>query len=78
MGAAEWTGYTNSPTYPPYSSLQPTASALPQSTTTASSSYGYDSNTAMTEHHSNFHIPTGMYDTFTFIMQLFFFLFLPL
>lgn len=62
MGAAEWTGYTNSPSYTTYSSLQPTATSaptLPQSTSTASS-YGYDSNTAMTEHHSNFHIPTGM------------------
>lgn len=69
MGAAEWTGYTNSPTYPPYSSLQPTAPALPQSSTTATS-YGYDSNTAMTEHHSNFHIPTGMYiyDTSTSLL----------
>lgn len=56
MGAAEWTGYTNAPTYTPYSSN----AALPQPTTTAASSYGYDSNVGMTDHHSNFHIPTGI------------------
>lgn len=55
MGAAEWTGYTNTPTYGPYS----TNAALPQPATTTASSYGYDSNTGMADHHSNFHIPTG-------------------
>lgn len=55
MGAAEWTGYTNAPTYTPY----PT-NALTQPATTTSSSYGYESNTGMTDHHSNFHIPTGI------------------
>lgn len=48
MGAAEWTGYSNTtPTYSPYTSLP-----------SAPSSYGYDS-TGMVDHHSNFHIPTG-------------------
>lgn len=63
MGAAEWTGYTNTPTYPAYSS---NAAALPQPPpaaaappTTTASSYGYDSGTGMADHHSNFHIPTG-------------------
>lgn len=55
MGAAEWTGYTNAPSYTPYT----TNAALPQPATTTASSYGYDSNAGMTDHHSNFHIPTG-------------------
>lgn len=57
MGAAEWTGYTNAPTYAPYS----TNAALPQPATTTASSYGYDSNVGMADHHSNFHIPTGTF-----------------
>lgn len=57
MGAAEWTGYTNAPTYTSYS----TNAALPQPATTTASSYGYDSNAGMTDHHSNFHIPTGLF-----------------
>lgn len=57
MGAAEWTGYTNAPTYPSYS----TNAALPQAPppATTASTYGYDSGTGMADHHSNFHIPTG-------------------
>lgn len=44
MGAAEWTGYSNAaPSYSSYSSAP---------------SYGYDT-TNLSEHHSNFHIPTG-------------------
>lgn len=60
MGAAEWTGCTNTPAYMPYSSN----AALPQPTTTASS-YGYETNAGMADHHSNFHIPTGIYHQFS-------------
>lgn len=55
MGAAEWTGYTNSsPTYPTptYSVLPPPGPAPP-----TAASYGYD--IANMDHPSNFHIPTG-------------------
>lgn len=58
MGAAEWTGYTNAPTYTAYST---NAAALPQPPppATTASTYGYDSGSGMADHHSNFHIPTG-------------------
>lgn len=57
MGAAEWTnGYTNAPTYAPYAAN----AALPQPATTTASTYCYDSNAGMTDHHSNLHIPTGI------------------
>lgn len=56
MGAAEWTGYTNSPSYTSYQTIQPNGVQSP-----TAASYGYDSNVAMTDHHSNFHIPTGMH-----------------
>lgn len=57
MGAAEWTGYTNSsPTYPTptYSALPPPGPAPP-----SAASYGYD--IANMDHPSNFHIPTSKY-----------------
>lgn len=64
MGAAEWTGYTNSPTtYSPYSSLQTQSSAItqpPPLPPTSNSSYAYESTTGLSDHHSNFHIPTGI------------------
>lgn len=60
MGAAEWIGYTNPPSYAPYG----TNAAPPQATTTTASSYGYDANTGMADHHSNFHIPTGIFMRF--------------
>lgn len=50
MGAAEWTGYSSTPTYPSYSSLP-----------SVSSSYNYDS-TGVIDHHSNFHIPSGNFN----------------
>lgn len=54
MGAAEWTGYSGTtPSYSPFSSLQSTPS-----------SYNYD-NSSITEHHTNFHIPTGKINFFT-------------
>lgn len=60
MGAAEWTGYTNStPTYSSYSSLP--SSVAPAPPPSSSSAYGYDTNN-MAEHHSNFHIPTVIAD----------------
>lgn len=53
MGAAEWTGYTNSsPTYP-----TPTYSTLPPPGSAPTTSYGYE--IANMDHPSNFHIPTG-------------------
>lgn len=57
MGAAEWTGYTNSsPTYPTptYSALPPSGPAPP-----SAASYGYE--IANMDHPSNFHIPTSEY-----------------
>lgn len=54
MGAAEWVGYAQ----PPYTSY-PTNTPLTQPATTTASSYGYESNPGMGDHHSNFHIPTG-------------------
>lgn len=56
MGAAEWTGYTNTTSYGSYPAIQSNGVQSP-----TAPSYGYDSNTAMTDHHSNFHIPAGMF-----------------
>lgn len=57
IGAAEWIGYSNPPSYGAYGAN----AALPQPATTTASSYGYDSNTGMADHHTNFHIPTGIF-----------------
>lgn len=56
MGAAEWTGYSNStPSYQSYSSLSSVAVAP-----TSSSAYGFEASVGgMVDHPSNFHIPTG-------------------
>lgn len=65
MGAAEWTGYSNAP-YTSYSAN----TALTQPATTTASSYGYESNAGMADHHSNFHIPTGKKSYEIFISNL--------
>lgn len=55
MGAAEWTGYTNSsPTYP-----TPTYSVLPPPGPAPSMAASYSYDIANMDHLSNFHIPTG-------------------
>lgn len=63
MGAAEWTGYTNSsPTYPTptYSALPPPGPAPPSAT-----SYGYE--LANMDHPSNYHIPLGEPQAYTIL-----------